>query len=170
MMKINLQKNKRGPAQYRRRKSSGSGFVILFAVTLSALVLAIALGVSDIAFREARFSTNARETNEAFFAADTGAECALANDKTSNSAFVTGSGSSRTCNNQLVTITEDSPSFWRFTLSRLGTTEQGCAIVTVDKSTTPTTFISKGYNNGGSVLGACDKSSNSIERELKIIY
>src|SRR3990167_1349437 len=62
-------------------KKLKSGFVILFAVTLSALLLSIALGVANIAFKELRFGTSARDTNDAFFAADTGIECALLYDK-----------------------------------------------------------------------------------------
>src|ERR1035437_11163940 len=65
------------------------GFVILFAVTLSALLLSIALGVANVAFREAKFNTSAKDTNNAFFAADTGAECALYYDKSTMSVFAT---------------------------------------------------------------------------------
>ncbi|KKR62535.1 MAG: hypothetical protein UU01_C0006G0036 [Parcubacteria group bacterium GW2011_GWA2_40_37] len=39
-------------------KKLKSGFVILFAVTLSALLLSIAIGVTNIAFKELRFGTN----------------------------------------------------------------------------------------------------------------
>ena len=48
---------------------SGAGFVMLFAVTLASLFLAIALGITNIAFNEVKFNTNARGSNDAFFAA-----------------------------------------------------------------------------------------------------
>jgi len=60
------------------------GFVILFVVTLSSILLAIALGAANIALKEIKFGTSAKDTNNAFFAADTGAELALFNDKTPN--------------------------------------------------------------------------------------
>ena len=68
-------------------------FVLLFAVTLSAILLSIALGVSNITFRELKFSTNARDSNNAFFAADTGAECAEYYDKAGQDKFLYPSSS-----------------------------------------------------------------------------
>ena len=64
-----------------KKIKKNKGFVILFAVMLSSIFLAIALGVSNIAFREVTFGTSAKDANDAFFAADVGAECALFNDK-----------------------------------------------------------------------------------------
>ena len=52
------------------------GFVLLFAVTLAAVFLSIALGISEVALKENNFSTSAKNTNDSFFAADTGEECA----------------------------------------------------------------------------------------------
>ncbi|MBI2627475.1 hypothetical protein HYW72_00935 [Candidatus Nomurabacteria bacterium] len=128
------------------KKNSG-GFVMLFAVTLSAILLSIALGISNIAFREVRFSTNARDTNDAFFAADTGAENALFRDKTGTA------------------IPEVFPIF------NLGSTNQGCVKVTVIKNSPPvipaTTIISKGYNK---TIGNCDPSSNIVERQIEVNY
>src|SRR3989344_7795571 len=95
MKKITLKnKNitKEGFAPYRTQ-SSGSGFVILFAVMISSIILAIALGVSNIAFKEIKFSTSVKDTNDAFFAADTGLECALFNDKTGGDSFAEEDGS-----------------------------------------------------------------------------
>ncbi|MFA6076917.1 MAG: hypothetical protein WC735_02475 [Candidatus Paceibacterota bacterium] len=120
---------------------SNRGFVMLFAVTLSAILLTIAIGVANIAFREVKFSTNARDTNDAFFAADTGAEYALYNyDSLSPDSFTT--------------IPD---------IVGLGSLGQSCAIVTVDKriSNDPDNdvIISKGYNN-------CN--SKSVQRELQV--
>lgn len=53
------------------------GFVVLFTVLISSIILAIALGVSSIALGEVLLSSSAKEGNVSFFAADTGAECAL---------------------------------------------------------------------------------------------
>src|SRR3989338_669621 len=86
MIKIIIKKNK-GRVPYEA-KGFRSGFVILFAVTLSAILLAMALGISNIAFKEVRFGTNARDPNDAFFAADTGLECSLFNDKKGQEKFI----------------------------------------------------------------------------------
>jgi hypothetical protein len=148
---------KRGPAPYEA-KGFRSGFVILFAVTLSAILLAIALGVANIAFKEAKFGTSAKDTNNAFLAADTGAESALFNNKSSNNLYVPSPGTDQ---------------IWNFPVSGLGSGSLSCATVSVEKNNTNppsmlTTIISKGYNIGDAT---CSSSNpDRIERELKITY
>ena len=131
-------------------KKLKSGFVILFAVTLSALLLSIAIGVTNIAFKELRFGTNARDTNDAFFAADTGIERALFDDKT-------GGASSGP-----------------FDIGNLGSVSKSCVKVTVEKVSGQipfeTTIISKGYNTGSGGGNSCNPPTNAVERQLEVRY
>lgn len=160
---------KKGPAPYEA-KGFRSGFVILFAVTISSILLAIALGVSSIALKEVKFGTSAKDTNNAFFAADMGVECALIHDKAEGSIFVNSSSPQMTCNGvSSITATENPTSFWTFVLSGTGEGDKSCARVTVDKRSSPTTtVISKGYNIGDA---SCASSNpNRIEREIKTSY
>ena len=53
------------------------GFVLLFTILVSSIVLLIALGISGIAYRQIILSSEARDGGIAFFAADSGVECAL---------------------------------------------------------------------------------------------
>lgn len=149
-------------------KIKNSGFVILFAVTLAAILLSIALGVSNVALREIKFGTSAKDTNEAFFAADTGAECALVNDKSTSHSFVsTGSTGNIQCLGNTITLNGSSP-VWSFNISGLGAgnNPQGCATVTVNKTNPTTVVTSKGYNNSG-----CNtNSSTAVERQLEVRY
>ena len=135
--------------------------------------MSIALGVANIAFKEIRFGTNARDTNNAFFAADTGAECALFYDKSdpAKNAFI-GTATTITCaENSFPTPAPSPANFWKFTIFGLGNGGQGCAIVTVDKTiSTQTAIISKGYNTGGNVAGACVPVANSTERQIELNY
>ncbi len=139
-------------------KGPSSGFVILFAVTLSAILLAIALGVASIALKEVQFGTSARDTNDAFFAADTGIENILFQDKTT--PFVPPAGSTQT---------------WNFTFTGLGSTGLSCAYVSITKDNTATyapstgtSVIAKGYNIGNA---SCDSSNpNRVEREILVSY
>jgi len=131
------------------------GFVILFAVTIASAILAVSLGIANIALKELRFSTSAREANNAFLAADTGAELALFNDKPSpTSAYpAPAPGASQT---------------WTFNITGLNGTS--CAKVSVQKdninSSVQTTIISKGYNIGDA---SCNSTNPSrVERELRI--
>jgi hypothetical protein len=154
----NLQKNK--------------GFVILFAVTISAILLSIALGVSNIAFQEAKFSTSAKNTNDAFFAADAGAECALAYYmKTSLNAFSVGSDQLIECTGIPTTAMESFSSYWSFVISSLGEGGQGCAKISVDKTVSlpiSAIIISKGYNVGNSLCEPLTPNQNRVERELRV--
>jgi|SRR3989344_1948235 len=169
---LKAKKNK-GPAQPHFCES-GAGFVILFAVTLSAIILAIALGVANIALKEVKFSTNARNTNDAFFAADTGAECSLFYDKLSGSLFpITGPGSSITC-----ASTTTTPSFsgtantgsYDFIISGLGSSGTSCVKVNIfkDKTVSPikVTITSTGYDIGDSNCNSTNP--NRTERKLEI--
>lgn len=158
-----LQKN-RGPASYRRyqlscsgpapyeAKGFRSGFVLLFAVTLAAILLSVALGVVNIAFREVKFGTSARDSNEAFFAADTGLEQAFLNDKNGNYTLQEG----------------ETSNLWNITVFGLGSTGASCATVTIAKDYIPelrTVIISKGYN-----VDCSSNNPNAVEREIKVIY
>ncbi len=67
-----------------------SGYVILYALLISSVLLAISLGIANIAFKELAFSSTAKQSNVGFFAADTGMECALYADRTVGSIDPTG--------------------------------------------------------------------------------
>jgi len=149
-------------------------FVILFAVTISSILLSIALGVANISFREIKFTTSAKDSGNAFFAADAGIECAMVNEKSTGSVFVSPSSPfTITCNDNSIIVTEDQASYWSFTISGLGDGGGGCAKVTVDKTDASpdpiTTVISKGYNNGGGV-GTCIPGLNTVERQIVLSY
>ncbi len=60
-----------------RIASKKGGFVLLFAVLVSSVVLAIGTGIFNIAIKELALSRASRDSQFAFFAADTGAECAF---------------------------------------------------------------------------------------------
>ncbi|MFH1608802.1 MAG: hypothetical protein ABH951_02170, partial [Patescibacteria group bacterium] len=53
---------------------------------------------------------------------------------------------------------------WSFIVPNLGSSENGCAIVSIVKNP-ETTIVSKGYNNCPT-----GSSANIVERELKVTY
>lgn len=155
-MKRNLQKFKNNKA-----------FVILFAVTLTAILLSIAMGVASVALKEVKFGTNAHAANEAFSAADEGVECAYFNDKSSNSVFLDTPLDAQ-CDNNSFQVLLIAPNQWKFVVSGLGSRNEGCVIVIVDKSIFPDIAISSyGYNNGGSNFGVCEPGANTVERHIE---
>ena len=63
MLKIKIQKNK--------------GFVILFSMLISSLILMISAGLFNVVQKEVVLSSYSRESQRAFYAADSALECAL---------------------------------------------------------------------------------------------
>ncbi|MEK7140483.1 MAG: LamG-like jellyroll fold domain-containing protein [Patescibacteria group bacterium] len=160
----------------KNKKNNNSGFVMLFAIILSSIILTITLGVLNIALKEMNFSSSAKETGEASFAADTGVECALYYDKLSTPRFAfPDPGGSITCATDTTTpVLSGNATIWSydFVINNLGSSSQGCVKVNVEKDATDplaiiTDIVSKGYNVGNSV---CDSSnSNRIEREYEVL-
>ena len=51
------------------------GFALLYAMLVSSIVLSIGIGVFNVTLRQSQLESAARESQYAFYAADTGAEC-----------------------------------------------------------------------------------------------
>ena len=173
-MRINIFKKIKLITSYHEINKK-KGFALLFAILLSTIILVIALSVSNIALKELNFSTSAVDTNNAFFAADTGAECALYNDRYDVNKFpLTGSTGQIKCNNKNISLSSSPGSnsvIYSFIITDLGSSNDSCAKVTINKKGTPMTtqVSSKGYNLGGS-SGCSSTSSRLIERELIVNY
>ena len=167
----------------KTKKNKERGFVILFAVTLSSIILSIALGVANIALKEASFSTSARSTNNAFLAADTGAECALFHDRLIDSFFPVGGptgGEARSivCGSETISVDYDlvddpdegNVDTYSFIVNDLGSQGDSCSIIKVEKwrdaSPVKVNITSKGYNIGAA--GCTSTNPNRVERELII--
>jgi len=169
MQKINIKKI-----------SVSKGFVLLYSMMLSSILLTIALSVLNVSLKEVKFSTSGKETNDAFFAADTGSECALYYDKPDIDRFVSPSSDPNTilnCSSD-IPISSGNSTLWSysFKIVNLGNDGDGCAEVFVLKdvngSSTRTEITVKGYNNGGesNSLPTCGQDDRTIERQIKLTY
>lgn len=76
--------------QAGKLQNSRRGYTLLFSVLIISLMLSIGISVFNISLKEFRLSVAGRESQFAFFAADSGAECALFWDF-QESAFSTSS-------------------------------------------------------------------------------
>jgi len=137
----------------RAPRYAQSGFVVLFTVLLTSIILAIAIGASGIAYKEVVLASAAKESNYAFYAADTGLECALYWDvHHSPSAFADNSTLSIPCDstnniNLGDPLYNTAGTLYSFPLSL--DNGNSCAQVTVDKhaeNNTATQITSQGYN------------------------
>ncbi len=140
------------------------GFTLFVAMVVMGTVLLVAAGVVSLAARQSLVSSSGRDSQYAFYAADTGIECAIywdVQNPSGISAFSTTTGSQINCNNQTMTVGGTSVSTFTFNFNP----DPYCTIVTVTKDVNGSTRIdSLGYNT-------CDSSNpRRVERGIKAVY
>ncbi|NQV93418.1 pilus assembly PilX N-terminal domain-containing protein [Candidatus Kaiserbacteria bacterium] len=147
------------------RTQNNKGFTLLVAVLVSGVLLAIGLAIFNITIKELLLSSSGRESQFAFYAADSGTECALYWDQ-KGGGFSTSTASAIACNGSSIAdvggVGYDTAMTFQFEVDGF------CSIVTVIKSEThPRTKVeSKGYNT------TCDNTVNPrrIERAIRVTY
>ena len=165
-MKIIRRKNKKGLAPSRVE-----GFTLFIAIVVSGTLLLIASGIVNLALKQSLISAFGRESQNAFYAADTGIECALywdVHNPSGISAFSTTTGSTIFCNkdannpgNEWVVGGADTSVINYISFLP----DPYCAIVTVTKD-----------NGGGTTIeslgrNTCDLSSTRrVERAVRATY
>jgi Tfp pilus assembly protein PilX len=140
------------------------GFTLFIAIVVMGTLLLVSTGLVNLAVRQSMLSAASRESQFAFYAADTGMECALYWDiknSTGVSAFATTTGTNITCNNSAPqTVGGSATSVFNLTFLP----DPYCATVTVSKNTNGTTKIeSLGYNT-------CAASLRRVERAVRATY
>ena len=169
-MKNKIKKIKRGLALSERSESKG--FTLFIAMVVMGTLLLIAAGITSLAVKQSFISSTGRESQNAFYAADTGIECALywdVQNPSGKSAFSTSTASTITCNNSANLPVGgggygNPTSVFSFTL----TPDIYCASVSVTKvyigPVLRTTIESKGYNT-------CDTTNpRRVERAVRATY
>lgn len=80
--------NRINPTSYKLQATHPSrGFTLFYALLVTSLLLALGLAVFNITLKELMLSSDARESQNAFFAADAALECALFWDRGTTPAF-----------------------------------------------------------------------------------
>jgi len=157
-----------------KKQAKNRGFTLFMAVIVMGTLLLVAVGIVSLAVRQILISSSARESQYAFYAADTGIECALywdVQNPSGVSAFSTSTSSTNiTCNGpSLLPVGGGGSSMptstFAFTFSP---NEPYCATVAVNKkyvsNVLVTTIESKGYNT-------CDTSNpRRVERAVRVTY
>ena len=156
-----------------RNSKHNKGFTVLFAVIVSAIVLAIGVSIANITLKQIVISSAGRESQIAFYAADSGAECALYQDLMQSNIFSTSTEtySSFDCFGQGVefgdfpVVANGTSATTTFVAKFLNSNY--CAKVKVSKHDGKTTIDSRGYN-----ICPQDGVTNPriLERGLQIDY
>lgn len=167
------------------------GFAMLFAVLTSSVLLSVGLSIFNLTIKELALSSSGRESQAAFYAADSGIECGLYWDIIGQ-VFATSSDGQTflggaTCAGQAFTVDEDRFSNFATTTFSFAPTDSVtpaggvCALVTVSKRLDSgtgiirTEVVSRGYNVGyDAASGDADKCTIDddlkVERALKVSY
>lgn len=163
----------------QKRIHTEKGVALLFVVLLTSVLLLVAIGISNISFKELVFSAEARDSDKAFFSADTGVECGLYLDK---QGWFGGTPADPVpqCHGDTLTIASSGVSTYQFIVPIDGQ----CVQVNVNKDFTfmdhgvPTSYTeisSIGYNVGtdGLVPTLCISgpvSSRVVTRALQVHF
>ena len=137
---------------FNEKKQKSNGFVILFAVLISSIILLIGVGVFSISLKQTALSASVRESHYAFYSADSGLECALLYDFSSPGRFSDKGNGSIECFDNSTNITVDgSGDTYRFSFKTgvgTGGLGVGCVQVRINKNEDGNTVIeSRGFNS-----------------------
>lgn len=172
-------------AQTGKGKPAEKGFAMLFAVLTASVLLSVGLSIFNLTVKELVLSSSGRESQFAFYAADTGIECAFYWDFKGTAIFATSSAS-RTpvpsnpdcvatstlqhfnINPSISNTTSATTNFSLTIPNAEGGTSPYCVSVVVKKEDNAgiiaTTIDSRGYNT-------CDTSDpNRVERAIRVRY
>ncbi len=154
--------------QKKPNTTSSGGYAILFAVLLISIILAITLGILNIAIKEFNFTATSKNSHVSFFAADTGGECALYGRK---QGMLETASPSMLCDTQTITSTATTvaTNITQYNFSDINI-QNGCARVDIivddsDALVRRTTINSRGYNVTCAVLQSVNPSTK-VERLL----
>lgn len=147
------------------------GFTLLLAVLISSILIALGGAIFDIVSKELVLSSSGRESQFAFFAADTGVECALYWDYQHAAFSSTSPLSTIQCGgvDAAVTRTPDGPGNPTFVATASFIIDGGppCVDVKVTKVYSPspqTTVEAFGHNT-------CDLNNPlRLERAIRVVY
>ena len=156
------------PRAKRAKARSSAGFTLLLAALISSIVLSLSVSIFEIAQKQITLSSIGRDSQFAFYAADTGAECALYWDIRHNYFSTTTPSGNATCDDQVLTISGRLPAY-PATMSFQFEPGGFCAQVSVKKDTVDphTTIHADGYSTDCATIGT---SPRTLQRSVELRY
>jgi len=179
-MKGIFMKNKKN-RHYQKKRNSLTGFTLLISSLIASLMLVVGLAVFNITFKELRLSSTSRDSQVAFYAADTGMECALFWDFKHigypYTVFATSTNYEGTINPGITCAGIDITADWLLVDPPVTTVDaatstfnidigDSCAIVTVAKFGSP--IKTKVESRGQTLCGT--NSPRRVERAIRVKY
>lgn len=159
-----------------KRLNKNKGYAILFSVVIVGIISLISFGLSDTAFKQVILSSLVKDSQTAFYKADTASECALYSYfNKGGSEYLDGvtsvpplsfdCGTDKDGNSYTLNVVTDIDliAFYELNLTN-NSKNDSCFKISIGKSSNTINIISDGYN-------ICDSNSQrSVEREIKIDF
>lgn len=156
------------------------GVTLLLAVLVSSIALSIGTGIFSLLFSEIEISGSSKDSVIAFYAADSGLECALYwellknKDSSVPNTFSTN-GSSITCNDTLYTsvVSCTGVNCTAEFYPEYVDSGASCAHVVVEKEDMGGGYVQTRLVSGGENRGQCDSVSTSLktlQQGLEVIF
>jgi Tfp pilus assembly protein PilX len=151
-------------------QKNNDGFAMLFTVLVISIILSIALGISDLTFKQTILSNLAKDSQLAFYQADSGVECGMYYDlhmgTLPRGTAVAQAPNQFICGANTMTIVKAQSYTDYFVYQEDITTTTPCYSVTFDKTDTTTgknIVSARGFST-------CLSTPRQVERGLKVQY
>ncbi len=153
-----------------KQHTTTNGFAMLFTVLVMSLILTIAVGISNTTFKQTILSSLAKDSQAAFYQADSAMECALYYDITKEWFALNLSLDqvplTLACGDAVLSLDTivSSQNYLLYT-QRVTDPTKGCFGILFDKATNPLFSVvqAKGYN-------VCQDNPRKVERVLEVRY
>lgn len=156
----------------KTKKSTQHGFVAIFAMLIATIALIMVISITRTAYKETILSGSVRESERAFYAADTGSECGLYLDRIVGNVFIPGGVTNPKCGDEVMSITVGgAPDTYAFSIP---IDDLSCTKVDVNKKLiidgiSHTQVIARGYNVSCGALTTLG-TRRVVERKLEVKY
>jgi len=155
----------------QHKKNLNTGYAILFAVVMVSIISLLAIGLSGSSYKQLVLSLLAKDSQSAFFQADTASECALYADNVKNMTSTYGSwscGMDASNRNTFNIGPGQNASDYEIISTKSGVSSLPCYEMSImkDTNTSPveTTITARGYNS-------CNFGSpKTVQREIEVKY
>lgn len=149
-------------------KKNNSGFAMLFTVLVISIILAIALGIADVTFKQTVLSSLARDSQLAFYQADSGVECGMYYDlnrgQLPRGTVTTDAPQQFTCGKDTISLVSGQSFTDHFVYQEDVTGNTPCFSVTFDKTDPAKNLVSaRGFST-------CNSTAQQVERGLQVRY
>jgi hypothetical protein len=161
--------------KFLMKNKNQKGYAILFTIVIVSAVSVITAGLTNAVYKQLVLSSLAKDSQSAFYQADTAGDCALYADRVQiiNNPEIFNSGGPFSCGGLILDVEPLIPAGSGYRINptpEVQASSDPCfrIDVTKDITTVPgityTTIHAKGYN-------FCDKANpRTVEREIKIDY